>query len=305
MNLANDIRKNFSDEFLRIFSAAGKEAARHKSSAALVGGVVRDVILKKPVKEADIMFDPPAGPIVEALAKAFKAETVSHPIFLTFTLKFPSGTKVDLVRAREEKYPKPAALPLVRPSRLSEDLRRRDFTVNAMACLLDAEKFGEVLDPFNGRADLKAKKIRILHSKSFEDDPTRVFRAARFAGRLDYQLESETAATLRRTIAGGFLEYLSPVRRRHEFEAILKEADPVPALRLLESWGALAAIHRVWKKMAEGFTEALKSEEGESDNRWIDRLALWLKPLGAEKARAVLNDLAFERNVKRLVLSKI
>ena len=154
---------------------------------------MRDLLLKHDRGDVDLMFEPPVAPIVEELADACDATAmVRIRRFFTYTLKGSNGWKVDVVTARTETYPVPGQLPEVTPSTLEEDFCRRDFSINAIACHITGATAGEMLDPLNGRADLDAKLIRALHARSFEDDPTRIFRAARFAGRFGFQIEKET-----------------------------------------------------------------------------------------------------------------
>ena len=148
---------------------------------------------------------------------------------------------LDLATARRELYARPAALPTVDPvpADLEEDLRRRDFTINALALSLDKG----LVDPFNSVEDLREGWLRILHPHSFEDDPTRMVRGVRFAARFGYQFEPQTERLLKAALAGGFLGLLSAERRRNELFAILREALPEKALALLEQYGLLRAIH--------------------------------------------------------------
>jgi tRNA nucleotidyltransferase (CCA-adding enzyme) len=139
-------------------------------------------------------------------------------------------------------YPAPAALPQVTFGTLADDLARRDFTINALALPLDPPG-GPLLDPHGGQADLRAGRIRVLHDHSFTDDPTRIFRAARYAARFGFAIEPHTLALLRAEVANGGIARLSGARIRNELFRILDEADPAPVLAQLEEWGVLAAIH--------------------------------------------------------------
>jgi tRNA nucleotidyltransferase (CCA-adding enzyme) len=281
------------------FARAAAEAARAAGTeAVLVGGAVRDLFLGRAVLDADVMVEPPSTPVAEALAGRFKAKLTRHPRFHTFRLDLPDGSKHDLVTAREETYAQPAALPDVTPSTFDKDLSRRDFTINAMMCRLDPA-FGEVHDPFQGRADLEKKQIRALHAKSFEDDPTRIFRAARFAARLGFTVEPATADWIRAAIAGKFPDRLSPVRRRHELELILKEGAPTAALRLLANWDALRHLHPEWG----GADLAPLRLDGTP--ALVDRLAALFGGNGADAADRAMTALSFEKAVKRDVLSKL
>src|SRR5882724_127570 len=168
-----------------------ERAAAAQTPIYLVGGCVRDLLLGHSSLDIDVVLEGPAQPIARAAAKAYKAKLVSHLPFLTHTLHMKDG-HLDIATARTETYAESAALPVVEPASLQEDLYRRDISINAIALSLNQSDFGHIWDPFGGLEDLEAKKIRVLHAQSFKDDPTRIFRAARFAGRLNYELEWRT-----------------------------------------------------------------------------------------------------------------
>src|SRR6187200_3214815 len=157
----------------------------------LVGGAVRDLLLGRGSSDIDLVVVGDAG----KLAARLGAETVEHERFATAKVEL-DGHEVDIATARTEAYPSPGALPVVEPAdSIEADLGRRDFTINAMAVPLSG---GDgLIDPHGGRADLENGLLRVLHARSFEDDPTRAIRAARYAARLGLRLEDETEALLR------------------------------------------------------------------------------------------------------------
>ncbi len=299
MNIAERLRPHFAVEIWSVFEAVAKIGDRRRLNVALVGGVIRDLLLDRSMGDADIMAEHPAKEFVAELAMAVGASIVSHERFFTFTITLPSGKHFDIVTAREERYAAPAKLPDVSPSTIERDLKRRDFTINAIACRLNASSFGELLDPFDGRTDMERKVLRALHEKSFVDDPTRIYRAARFAGRLGFVLEKTTEQWIRDAIAGKFPDLLSPVRRRHEFQMILKEKDPLPALWLLKEWNALRLLHSDFDRYGDkgirfGASTALE-----------DRLLDWFAPFGRAAAEKMMGDLQFEKVMKSKILSKL
>lgn len=277
----------------------GEWADERNQGAVIVGGVVRDLALKRPVVDLDVMLDHPARPIVEKLAEARRAKVVAHPQFYTFNVTLPSGKKIDVVTAREETYPQPAALPRVSPSAIDKDIQRRDFTINAMALWLNKSRWGELFDPFSGREDIEKGVVRALHSKSFEDDPTRIFRAARFSSRFGFAVEAKTEAWILKSIGDGLPARLSPVRRRHEFELLLKEENPLPALKQLETWDALRFVHPAWKRAVVSFGD--RSVDGKNDSLLIRRLAQWFGQWDIKTAKQMMMDLQFEKAVKSQV----
>src|SRR5512143_772250 len=165
-----------------------REVAR-RVPAYLVGGAVRDLLLGIEGADLDIAIDGDA----EALAQMPGFELEREGLFLTGRLQL-GEVKVDFARTRAERYAHPGALPEVRPAPIGEDLARRDFTINAMAFPLTGD--GELIDPHGGLADLRAGVLRVLHGRSFIDDPTRALRAARYAARFGFELEGGTARLL-------------------------------------------------------------------------------------------------------------
>jgi tRNA nucleotidyltransferase (CCA-adding enzyme) len=192
----------------------------------LVGGAVRDLLLGRDRADVDLVV---AGDAV-ALARRLGGELAVHERFGTATV-LAEGHPLDLATARAESYPQPGALPEVRPGSLEDDLARRDFTINAMALPLRGEP--ELIDPHGGAADLEAGLLRVLHPRSFVDDPTRALRAARYAARLDLALEDQTAALLARAD----LATVSADRVEAELAKLAGEDDPAAAFGLASRWG--------------------------------------------------------------------
>lgn len=205
--------------------AAVREAA--EQPVFLVGGAVRDLLLGRGRSDIDLVVLGDAA----ALASRLGAEVVSHERFATAKVRL-DGHEVDIAAARSETYPHPGSLPVVEPATDIEiDLARRDFTVNAMAIPLGGES--ELVDPHGGRADLDAGELRVLHPRSFEDDPTRALRAARYAARFGFELGSETAKLLREANLGT----VSSDRRDAELLRLAGEAEAPRAFALLGEWG--------------------------------------------------------------------
>jgi tRNA nucleotidyltransferase (CCA-adding enzyme) len=194
----------------------------------LVGGAVRDILLGRGRADIELVVEGDAA----ALASGLGADVTSHERFGTAKLRL-DGHDVDVATARTESYPHPGALPVVDSATLAEDLRRRDFTINAMAIPLHGEP--RLIDPHGGQADLAAKRLRALHSRSFEDDPTRAIRAARYAARFGFELEPGTAELLRETD----LDTVSADRREAELSRLAAELRAPRGFGLLAEWGLL------------------------------------------------------------------
>ena len=168
------------------------------------------------------------------LAARLGGDVVPHDRFGTATVR-AGALHFDLAATRTETYPDPGALPVVRPSTLADDLRRRDFAMNAMAAALQGDHLGQLLDPHGGCTDLEARAVRILHDRSFIDDPTRLLRAVRYEVRLDFRMDDPTEELAREAARRGALATVSGPRIRHELLDLLAEhAGPRGVARLAE-----------------------------------------------------------------------
>ena len=209
----------------------------------LVGGSVRDILLGEPNFDVDIVVEGDAIELAKQLADELKGRVRAHRTFGTAVVLYGDDGRVDVVTARSESYHAPAVLPEVEPGTIDQDLHRRDFTINAMAVSLKGEAVGELVDPFEGRADLEAGRIRILHDRSFIDDPTRILRAIRYEDRYGFRMDDETARLARECIATGHVGDLSGARLRDELIALLEEGDVSHAIPRLAELGAEKEIH--------------------------------------------------------------
>ena len=208
-------------------------------SLYLVGGAVRDLVLGRPSYDLDLTVEGDAAVIAEALGQATGGRVVAHERFRTARVS-GRGFRLDLAAARRERYPHPGALPVVEPATLTEDLARRDFTVNAVALRLEPAP-EEVIDPFRGVADARSRLVRVLHDGSFQDDATRMLRAVRYAARLDFKIATQTAALIRRDLS--YLGTISGPRLRSELALLFEEPAAVEGTRLARQLGVLEAIH--------------------------------------------------------------
>jgi len=197
ISLAARVHAGLPAEARAVLAEAAQLAAAHGARAYLAGGVVRDLWRgdTAPARDLDVVIEGDGPAVARALAHALGGTLVEHERFLTASVATAHG-RVDVVTARTERYERPGALPRVLPGSLAQDLRRRDFTVNAMAVELASTTFG-LLDPLGGVADLERGRLRILHPLSFVEDPTRMLRAARYAARLGFALAPETEEAAR------------------------------------------------------------------------------------------------------------
>jgi len=214
----------------------------------LVGGFVRDLLLERDMVreqgDLDLVVEGDGLAFAARLTEVVEGRMREHRAFLTAVVVDPGGLHIDVATARSEFYRAPAALPEVQMSALRQDLFRRDFTINTLAIRLGPDREPELIDYFGGRSDLKEKTLRVLHSLSFIDDPTRVLRAVRLELRLGFHISAETLRLVGVALAEGIFDHLSGARLREELELLLD--DPALALRgidRLAELGVLRALH--------------------------------------------------------------
>ncbi len=216
----------------------------------LVGGAVRDLLLGLEPAELDVVVE---GDAI-CVARELGGLVLAHDRFGTCEMRL-DGHRYDIATARTETYERPGALPDVSPAPLAEDLKRRDFTVNAIAMSLGSERRGTLQELTGALRDLDARVLRVIHDGSFIDDPTRLFRLARYAGRLDFMVEPHTRALARAAIGSGALETVSGARIGTELRLLASERDP------LEAFAALARLHldrAIHPRFGLGETEPVK-----------------------------------------------
>ncbi|HEX9125595.1 MAG TPA: hypothetical protein VF948_04285 [Methylomirabilota bacterium] len=240
---------------LWLLRTAGKLAEAQGQAVHAVGGFVRDLILGRVLAQAaarvpdlDLVVEGDGIVFGRRLAEETGGHLVVHAAFGTASLEggtTPDGTRigrVDIATARRERYGMPGALPDVSPASIDEDLGRRDFSVNAMSVALAPSAWGRLLDPFGGQRDLAARRLRVLHPLSFVEDPTRIFRGARYAARLGLKPDAGFVRALALAWKVGEYPALSGQRLRAELDLVMDEPDPWKVLGLLLGWGAL----RLW-----------------------------------------------------------
>ncbi|MCX7832369.1 MAG: CBS domain-containing protein [Actinobacteria bacterium] len=194
-------------------------------SAYLVGGIVRDLILGYENLDFDIVVEGSAIEVAKRLAKSTGARMDAYKRFDTAVVIFNTGLRLDFATARTEYYEKPGALPRVQKSSIRSDLLRRDFTINALAFSLSRRNFAEVVDVSGGLKDLRSGTIRVLHSLSFIEDPTRIVRAVRFEAKFDFRMDETTEILAREAIRLHVLKQATPVRLRDEIFDLFKEEE--------------------------------------------------------------------------------
>ena len=227
---------------LRVLDATRRVADGQNVPVYLVGGMVRDLLLERANEDVDLVVEGDGIAFAAALAEELGGRHHPHAPFLTAVVTLSDGFKIDVASARTEFYRTPAALPEVATSLIRQDLYRRDFTINSLAVALQGDRYGDLVDFFGGRKDLQRREIRVLHSLSFIDDPTRALRAVRYARRLDFSIAPDTRHLITTALAEGVFDRLSGQRLRRELELLLTEAHPTEALALVARLGLLPAI---------------------------------------------------------------
>jgi len=234
------LKETLPAELRRRLEIAGEEAARLGSDCYVVGGFVRDLLRGVPNLDLDLLVERSASDLAAAVARRLGGTARHQRRFATASLRLPDGSVIDFATCRSETYPSPGALPVVHPGTLIEDLRRRDFTVNAMAIAITPNRWGELVDPFGGRRDLERREMAVLHSGSFLDDPTRILRRIRFEIRFGWKSKAQTRCLAGGAVAAGALDTISPERLRREFMAILYHRSRAGAgVRRLRELGVL------------------------------------------------------------------
>jgi tRNA nucleotidyltransferase (CCA-adding enzyme) len=242
-NVKRLMEERLSPEIRARLDVIGSLADEMNYHAYLVGGFVRDLLLRNKNFDIDIVVEGDGIRFAEELSRQVSAKMRPHKEFGTAKVIYPDGFSVDIATARLEYYKAPATLPIVEHSSLKLDLYRRDFTINTLAISLNKNTRGELIDFFGAQRDIKEKAIRVLHSLSFVEDPTRVFRAVRFERRFNFQIGKFTLNLIKNAIKMGFLARIKGSRMWSELALILKEEDPAAIFKRLQELDLLKFIH--------------------------------------------------------------
>ena len=310
-NLRALMRRRLPAKIFKRLQEIGRLADATSVSAYLVGGLVRDLLLGYTNLDVDIAVEGDGMAFARRLADRYGAGLKVFDRFATALVVFPDGFKLDVATARCESYAHPTALPTVEPSSIKDDLYRRDFTINALAIRLNASHFGELVDFYGGQRDLERKVIRVLHARSFVDDPTRVFRAIRFEQRFGFHIEKHTLTLLKEAAASDLVHWLSGPRLRNEVMRLLSEQAPIRTIRRMAEFDLLRFLHTglAWTARLAG----LLSDLGKSLAWWtkqyprrsLDRALVYfiglMDELSASATGAVVKRLAMPGKETRKV----
>lgn len=311
-NLADLLEKALPSSHIDLIRRVANEADAQHMAVYIVGGFVRDLLLEYPSQDFDIVVEGDAMALGKALGKKYGGRVTTHKRFGTAKWFLPEKLNpdletLDLISARTEFYEHPTALPTVERGSIKLDLHRRDFTINTLALRLDGHHCGELHDYWGGLADLERGILRVLHSLSFVDDPTRMLRAVRYEQRYDFEIEPRTRQLMRE--ARPMLEKLSSERVRHELDRMLDEPDWVEMLARLDELKLLIAIHPELRK--PGFEIPSISEDEFASYQTSSMLPpkrtlawlLWLFPFKPATIKALSRRLRFPAALTKLLLA--
>jgi tRNA nucleotidyltransferase (CCA-adding enzyme) len=257
---------------------AVRQVARAKGlTVFLVGGAVRDMTSGSPVRDLDVVVQGNALKLKKDIEKAKGVITGEHEAGQSLYVRFPGGVRVEIGSTLSVTYPKPGK-PVVKPATILEDLRRRDFTANAMALSLNDGSYGLLMDPLNGVADIENRELRLVNNYGFIEDPVRMIRAARFSARLGWQLDERTQQRYETGKQEGYIEAMDQFHRGYETEEIFHEEDPLRVLRRLEAEG--------WMKHLFPALSSTKANLAELDRLRESQMQLQMQGIHPEAAVA-------------------
>jgi tRNA nucleotidyltransferase/poly(A) polymerase len=230
----------------------------------LTGGAVRDIISGFPIRDLDFTVQGNPLKLQKELERVGAVVAAADEDFKTLFLQLPGNVRAEISMARTERYDKMGKPPVVAPATIIEDLRRRDFTINAMALSLNPGSRGLLMDPFNGAADIEAKLIRVLQNYAFVEDPSRLIRASRFAARFHWPLEERTQARYDSAKENNYIEHITDKAIGQEIEQLAYEDDPLHIVRVFEKEGWLKVLSTHWttaKVDTNGLSQLMKTRQ--------------------------------------------
>lgn len=244
----------------------------------LTGGAVRDIISGFSIRDLDFTVQGNPLKLQKELERKGALVSSADEELKTLYLVLPGNVRAEMSAARTERYEKVGKPPIITPATIIEDLRRRDFTINAMALSLNPGSRGLLMDPFNGAADIESKVIRVLHNYAFVEDPSRLIRVTRFAARFHWPLEERTQSRYQSAKENNYIEYISDRAIGQEIEQIAYEDDPLHILRSLEKEDWLKVLNPHWnsaKVDAASLGQLLKTRQQ------MNELGYWPDPAPA------------------------
>ena len=308
MDFKSQLKLALSTERMRLLHLVTDEATKRGLPLYIIGGSVRDVVLGRRLNDFDLTVEGNAIALARSLASKHGGRVTAHTKFGTANWFLPNNLKadaeaqdtLDIISARSETYKHPAALPTVKLGSIDDDIRRRDFTINALAIRLDGSHFGELREDLNGMEDVQKGIVRVLHLRSFIDDPTRMYRAVRYEKRYEFKIAEDTLALIPE--ARSLVEKLSAQRIRHELDLIIAEPNAVSMIARLDDLELLAPIHPALSNFNQSNLATLKSDHAALQNRQ-SRWILWLMHLTGQEIEFVNARLHFTADLLKILRS--
>lgn len=246
-NISGIMHDKLPEKHCKLLKTIGELGDKLNTPVYAVGGFVRDLLMDRVNLDIDITVEGDGITFAKNLAERLNGRFRTHPKFQTalviFTDEDGNEERIDVATARLEYYEAPGALPTVELSSIKMDLSRRDFTINALAIRLNPAHFGTLVDPFGAQRDMKEKAIRVLHSLSFIEDPTRILRAIRFEKRFGFKIDPQTDKLIKNCLKLGMFKKISGARVFNELRHIFDEKSPMLSLDRMEGYGILRMIH--------------------------------------------------------------
>lgn len=320
-NVKNLMKELLPQEVYEILIIAGSLAEEMGYGAYLVGGSVRDLLMRRPSPDIDIVVEGDGILFAQELSKRIEGKVTPHPRFATAKIlkeiqKNGETTKfyIDIATARTEYYESPASLPKVETSSIKKDLYRRDFTINALAVKLNTKDFGLLIDFFGGQRDIKDKKIRVLHNLSFVEDPTRAIRAIRFSEKLGFKISKHTENLIKLAVKMSIFEKLKGPRLYEEIVLLLRETLPHNSIKRLGDFGLLKIVspHLEEKTVYNDLSKAYETIQGiellflkEEYKKELIYLMVILWRLKPEERQEFFQRICAPENIKKQLLENI
>ncbi len=310
-NLSYLLREKLDKKYIELLKIAGKTANELGFKVFIVGGFVRDLLLRYQNLDIDLVVEGNGIKFAQVFAKRVGAKVKTHEKFNTAILIFEDGLRIDVATARHEHYRSPGDLPLIMSASLKKDLYRRDFTINTLAISINPDSFGELIDHFGAQRDIKDKVIRVLHNLSFNEDPTRMLRAVRFEQRYNFKICKQTLKLLKKALKQKVMGETSKARVLLEFIHILEEKDPIKAIKRLDELGILREIHPALRleyrnlallqeveKVLDWYTEFLFKKE--KPEKWVVYFLALTDILGDTELYLLANELEIKGAAKKI-----
>ncbi len=307
----NDIEKIFSNNLKNTLNILYNISLNKEEQIFLVGGIVRDIFLGKNSGDVDLVLKGDSQAFALSILDKFKVSKHRYTErFLTYNIFTKTGTNIDIASFREETYEYPGALPDVVPSSIENDYMRRDFTINSMYISFDKE--AKLYDPLNGLKDIEDKIVRVIHDKSFEDDPTRIFRAIKFAARYNFTFDENTKRLLNEAMENRFLASISNMRLKNEIYMLLAEKNLAGILKYFREYGIFEFlnfpnpsdedIEKLEEMINQPFFRKMKFDHKISKGNFI--LLFLIRELSYKEKREVLKTFELsEKNIDNILFN--